>query len=87
SDLPILLANNFQTIIHDENQLAMLESAELDAPIATWLKVDTGMHRLGIEPSQLEGFYRRLKASKNTHSAVNLMTHFPCADDLNNART
>lgn len=87
SDLPILLANNFQTIIHDENQLAMLESAELDAPIATWLKVDTGMHRLGIEPGQLERFYRRLKASKNTHSAVNLMTHFPCADDLNNART
>jgi alanine racemase len=87
SDLPILLANNFQTIVHDETQLSMLESVELDAPIATWLKIDTGMHRLGIEPRQFEAFYRRLKASKNTKSAVNLMTHFPCADDLDNART
>ncbi|MGY8875857.1 MAG: alanine racemase, partial [Pseudoalteromonas sp.] len=50
ADLPILLANNFQTIIHDEYQLAALEKAKLDAPITCWLKVNTGMHRLGIAP-------------------------------------
>lgn len=87
TDLPILLANNFQTIIHDENQLRMLELAKLDGPISTWLKIDTGMHRLGIEPNQFELFYRRLKSTPNAKLAVNLMTHFPCADDLNNPRT
>lgn len=87
SDLPILLANNFETIIHDENQLNALEQADLDAPIATWLKVDTGMHRLGIEPEQLNTFYARLKATPNAKSGVRLMTHFPCADDTQNDKT
>jgi alanine racemase len=87
SDLPILLANNFQTIIHDESQLSALEQAELEAPIATWLKVDTGMHRLGIEPNQFETFYTRLKACKNAKPQVNLMTHFSCADDVDNPKT
>ncbi|CCQ11532.1 Alanine racemase [Pseudoalteromonas luteoviolacea B = ATCC 29581] len=87
SDLPILLANNFQTIIHDESQLQALEQAELEAPIATWLKIDTGMHRLGIEPSQFTAFYQRLKACQNVKEQVNLMTHFSCADDLESTKT
>jgi alanine racemase len=87
SDLPILLANNFETIIHDDHQLTALEQANLEAPIATWLKVDTGMHRLGIEPEQLEQFYARLKTTKNAKCDVRLMTHFPCADDTNNDKT
>ena len=87
SDLPILLANNFETVIHDENQLTALEQANLEAPIATWLKIDTGMHRLGIEPEQLEPFYTRLKATKNAKKDVRLMTHFPCADDTENDKT
>ena len=87
SDLPILLANNFETVIHDENQLTALEQANLEAPIATWLKIDTGMHRLGIEPEQLEAFYTRLKATKNAKKDVRLMTHFPCADDTENDKT
>ncbi|WP_288345225.1 alanine racemase [uncultured Pseudoalteromonas sp.] len=86
-DLPILLANNFQTIIHDENQLTTLENASLDAPIACWLKVNTGMHRLGIAPSQFESFYNRLKASPNARDDIKLMTHFSCADDINDEKT
>ncbi|RJF33678.1 alanine racemase [Pseudoalteromonas gelatinilytica] len=86
-DLPILLANNFQTIIHDENQLTTLENASLDAPIACWLKVNTGMHRLGIAPSQFESFYSRLKASPNARDDIKLMTHFSCADDINDEKT
>ena len=87
ADLPILLANNFQTIIHDEYQLAALEKAKLDAPITCWLKVNTGMHRLGIAPEQFETFYNRLQNTPNAKNTVNLMTHFSCADDVGNAKT
>lgn len=86
-DLAILLANNFQTIIHDENQLIALEEAQLDAPISCWLKINTGMHRLGIAPSQLTDFYQRLSATKNAKNTINLMTHFSCADDINDIKT
>ena len=87
ADLPILLANNFQTIIHDEYQLAALEKAKLDAPITCWLKVNTGMHRLGIAPEQFNEFYSRLQKTPNAKNTVNLMTHFSCADDVDNAKT
>lgn len=86
TDLAIMLANNFQTIIHDITQLEALENAQLDGQIATWLKVDTGMRRLGIEPSEFEHFYQRLKHCKNAKNTVNLMTHFACADEPNNAK-
>jgi len=86
-DLPILLANNFQTIIHDESQLQALEQANLDAPISCWLKINTGMHRLGIAAHQLDDFYLRLQASNNAKNTVNLMTHFSCADDTNDTKT
>ncbi|MBD1584276.1 alanine racemase [Pseudoalteromonas sp. S16_S37] len=87
SDIPILLANNFQAVIHNEEQIIALEQAQLDAPIAVWLKVDTGMHRLGIEPEQLERFYLRLKNSPNVKPNIQLMTHFSCADDKLNPKT
>ncbi|MCQ8878946.1 alanine racemase [Pseudoalteromonas shioyasakiensis] len=86
-DLPILLANNFQTIIHDENQLVALEHAQLDAPISCWLKINTGMHRLGIAPEQLDDFYQRLSTTANAKNTINLMTHFSCADDINDSKT
>ena len=86
-DLPILLANNFQTIIHDENQLRALENAKLDAPISCWLKINTGMHRLGVAPTQLNDFYQRLQATNNAKDTINLMTHFSIADDINDPKT
>ncbi len=87
ADLPILLANNFQTIVHDENQLAAIENATLDAPITCWLKINTGMHRLGIAPEQFDAFYSRLQRTPNAKSTINLMTHFSCADDTHNTKT
>ncbi|MBB1372224.1 MULTISPECIES: alanine racemase [Pseudoalteromonas] len=87
ADLPILLANNFQTIIHDENQLAALENAQLEAPINCWLKINTGMHRLGIAPDQFDEFYNRLQKTANANNTVNLMTHFSCADDVDSSKT
>ncbi len=85
SDIEIMLANNFQTIVHDEYQLEALEKAHLSGQIKVWLKVDTGMHRLGIEPQQFEHFYQRLKQCDNVCADVQLMTHFACADDATNA--
>ncbi|MFY8273647.1 alanine racemase [Pseudoalteromonas sp. SSDWG2] len=87
SDIEIMLANNFQTIVHDEYQLAALEQANLSGCIKVWLKVDTGMHRLGIEPRQFDAFYSRLKHCPNVCDDVQLMTHFACADDLSNSYT
>ncbi len=51
-DLPTISAQHFHTAVHNEEQLAALEEASLDEPVTVWMKLDTGMHRLGVRPEQ-----------------------------------
>ncbi|KMK51902.1 alanine racemase [[Actinobacillus] muris] len=50
-------------------------------PVTVWLKIDTGMHRLGIHPVQVAAFYQRLKACALVES-VQFISHFSRADEL-----
>lgn len=82
SDLPIIVTNNIHTVVHSIEQLEALESAELDNQAVVWLKIDTGMHRLGVRPEQLDDFVQRLHACDNVAKPLRYMSHFGCADDL-----
>ncbi|MFT5813210.1 MAG: alanine racemase [Psychroserpens sp.] len=86
-DIDTLAANNLQTIVHNEQQLAALVNANLDNPLKVWLKIDTGMHRLGINPEQLLQFYEVLSQSKNVQQPIVLMSHLGCADDKESPAT
>lgn len=50
-------------------------------PVNVWLKIDTGMHRLGIAPSQVADFYQRLKACSLVNQ-IRFISHFSRADEL-----
>ncbi|VEI21486.1 Alanine racemase, biosynthetic [Serratia plymuthica] len=80
-DLPVLVANNIETAVHSIEQLEALEQAELARPVPVWMKLDTGMHRLGVRPEQAEAFYQRLSACGNVAQPVNIMSHFSRADE------
>ncbi|MGR8935018.1 MAG: alanine racemase [Gammaproteobacteria bacterium] len=59
-----------------------------DAGILTvWLKLDTGMNRLGFQVAEFTEVYRRLALCLNVRQPVNLMTHFADADDLDSGKT
>jgi alanine racemase len=73
--------------IDNERQLRWLERASLTRPLRCWLKLDTGMHRLGVTPERAEEFYRRLKACPNARDDIVLATHFACADETGNDLT
>ncbi|EEU7555264.1 MULTISPECIES: alanine racemase [Proteus] len=80
-DLPILVVNHIETVVHSEEQLEALENADLEEPVKVWMKLDTGMHRLGVRPEDAEAFYQRLCACKNVQQPVNLVSHFSRADE------
>ncbi|NRB67529.1 MULTISPECIES: alanine racemase [Vibrio] len=86
-DLPVLVTNNIQTVVHCEEQLEALEQAELDTPVVVWLKIDSGMHRLGVRPEQYWDFVSRLKACRNVAKPLRYMSHFGCADELDKSTT
>lgn len=69
--------------IHHEAQLRMLETTPLPAtaaPLTVWLKLNTGMNRLGFRPQHAEVVVARLRAVSGVRLAV-LMTHFATADE------
>lgn len=87
ADLPLLVEHNIQTALHCEEQLQALESAQLDKPVVVWLKIDSGMHRLGVRPEQCAVFIERLQRCANVAQPVRFMSHFGCADELDSPVT
>lgn len=69
-----------QLTVHHPFQIALLEDLDLPPTVVIWLKVDTGMHRLGIRVEQLPAMSARLRACRVV-SELNLMTHLANADD------
>ncbi|NCB57065.1 MAG: alanine racemase [Gammaproteobacteria bacterium] len=86
-DLPVLAANNIQTAVHSVEQLDALEQMQLPNPVTVWLKLDTGMHRLGVRPEEAEEFCERLANCRNVVQPFNFITHFSRADELDNLAT
>ncbi|MFZ5562335.1 MAG: alanine racemase [Pseudomonadota bacterium] len=73
-------------VIHQEAQVALLEQCKLTGPVDVWLKLDTGMHRLGLAPEAAIAAFRRIRAAPIT-GELGLLTHFACADQLESPLT
>lgn len=67
-------------VIHSPWQVALLERRPPARPLDVWLKVDSGMHRLGFAPEAVADVHRRLAACPGV-AAVRFLTHLACADD------
>ena len=75
-DLDTVTKLNLQTVVHHFHQIELLENRACAEPCVVWLKVDTGMHRLGISPSQLQVATERLESCPGVAKPIRLMTHF-----------
>lgn len=86
-ELDLLSEYNLETIIHNQEQLQAIIQTTFNTPIKVWLKIDTGMHRLGITPDEFETFYKTLKQSNNVQDSLILMSHLGCADNVKDKTT
>lgn len=98
---PILVLQGFQTLqsmkaaaehrlrvaIHDRYQLDLLDSAPASLKLDVALKLDTGMHRLGLPVEQAYTLFERLQKHPNVKPTPWLMTHMACADEPGNPHT
>ncbi len=66
-------------VIHREDQADQLLRNRFEHRIDLFLKIDTGMHRLGIAPGRLPAVLERLRGAPQIGS-ITLMTHFANAD-------
>ncbi len=77
---------NCEIVIHQHHQIEGLKKVKLSSPINVWIKINTGMNRLGFLPEELETAYKTLRALNNVRD-IRLMTHFSAADDPSNPKT
>ncbi len=82
SDIPVLQEHRVTTAIHSDEQIAVLSHAKAAMPIDVFLKINTGMNRLGFLPeqaaeklAQLEDLQKAGKIARIGH-----MMHFANAD-------
>lgn len=81
--LPEMIRHDLWPVIHDLEQHAWLKACPERQALGCWLKVDTGMGRLGVQVHQAND----LLAQSNGIRWKGLMTHFACADEVDNPFT
>ncbi len=79
--------HRLRVVIHERQQLELLDSAPPSIKVDTALKLDTGMHRLGLPVAQARNLFERMSKHPNIKPTPWLMTHMACADELGNPHT
>ncbi|WP_265531891.1 alanine racemase [Pseudomonas saponiphila] len=86
SELALIVEHDLWCVVHSLWQLEAIEQTAVAKPLTVWLKLDSGMHRVGLHPKDYQGAYQRLLASGKVEKIV-LMSHFACADELDCPRS
>lgn len=87
NDFALLQQHKLTSVVHHISQVILLEiNPEAVTNLKVWLKVDTGMHRLGFKPDNVKKMYQRL-LNAGLDTQIGLMTHFANADDILNNKT
>lgn len=86
-ELDELLLYQLDAVVHSFTQLEIFESRKEQEACAIWLKLDTGMNRLGFKPQEFNSVFQRLNQCSIIRPPIRLMTHLANADDKQDATT
>jgi alanine racemase len=75
----LLNAKALAPVLHHEHQLALLEANPTQTPHALWIKLDTGMHRVGFASQEFPTVLARIRKLPGVRE-IRVMTHFANAD-------
>ncbi|WMY96875.1 MAG: alanine racemase [Arsenophonus sp.] len=87
SELFFIIKNKIDVVIHSIEQLQNIEKFKIfkenknKNAIKVWMKLDTGMHRLGIRSEDATIFYNRLMRCRYIKKPINIISHFYHADN------
>ena len=86
NELPLIDQHDLWCVVHSDWQIDAIQQATLTKPLKVWLKLDSGMHRIGFSPASYLQAWQRLQALPQVHNVV-AMSHFARADELDSPRT
>ncbi len=88
SDIAEMQRLQLDAAIHHESQLPWLaEASPTRGPLRVWLKVDSGMHRLGFAPDRVAEIHEQLSRMPGIDAEVGLLTHFSESEEFDGSET
>ncbi len=85
-ELALIAEHDLWTAVASPWQVRALAAFNSPRPLGVWLKLDSGMHRLGLSPEDFRAAWLRLHGLPQVASIV-LMTHLARADERDSSRT
>ncbi|HEV7855573.1 MAG TPA: alanine racemase [Herminiimonas sp.] len=82
-DLSAVVKHGVDIVVHNDEQLTLLERMPLATSIDVHLKMNSGMNRLGFTPQAYRAAYDRLRALPSIRN-ISFVTHFANAEDADN---
>ncbi|HET9122871.1 MAG TPA: alanine racemase [Acidiferrobacteraceae bacterium] len=80
-EIAVAAQHRLEVVVHNYEQLTALEAAPpLPRGLDVWLKLDTGMHRLGFPVADAHQVYTRLRACAAVQT-LRMLSHFARADE------
>ena len=86
SEISLIEKHDLDLVIHCEEQLKIIESSKFKKKLRFWLKMDTGINRIGFPPSEYKNIWQRLNTLSQVDSII-MMSHLGCADEPDSYKT
>jgi alanine racemase len=80
-------SHNLGVVVHQTYQVEIIEKNPQTKPFPVWLKLETGMHRLGLDSDEFQDAWQRLQKIAWVQKPLIIMTHLACADNLSDSLT
>jgi len=81
------MQHDLDPVVHHAVQLDLLDDYAGGKQVSVWVKVDTGMGRLGFDPAELPQVLQRIESCDAVKDKPVVMTHLACADEPDNDMT
>lgn len=86
-ELNLAIKHKVHVVVHHSEQIKILQATTKTPELGVYLKLDTGMHRLGISVAQFNQTLQEIKSNLAPASDINLMTHLARADEIDSHAT
>ncbi len=87
TELTYASENDCWITLHNKQQIDLLLATKLKQPLKVWLKLDTGMHRLGLDQKQFDKSLQLIKQCRWIADDFVVSSHFSCASELANGES
>ena len=87
ADVAEAASKDFWLMLHSRQQVDEVLQSKPAKPVRVWVKVETGMHRLGLAANALDEVCKALSACSHVQQEMTLCSHLACADEVDNPVT